>query len=176
MEIPRRHIINNIFIFLVVITFFMIGIGDAADHREAPLVYSHLTGDEEVPVVDTLAQGQATFRMVDDGSEALSFKLIVANIMDVTMAHLHMGAPGENGPVVAFLFRDANNAGSHLFNGILAEGIIIAEDLIGPLSGNPLSELIREMEEGNIYVNVHTVAYPGGEIRGQITDPYAQGD
>jgi hypothetical protein len=175
MEVRKRHIISTI-IYLIVIPFIMIAVVDAADHREAPLFMTHPTGDEEVPAVDTKAQGQAKFLIVDDGSEALSFKLIVANIMDVTMAHLHMGAIGENGPVVAFLFRDSNNRDGHRFNGALVEGFIMAEDLVGPLSGNPLSELIREMEEGNIYVNVHTVDYPSGEIRGQITDPYAQGN
>ncbi|PYV08229.1 MAG: hypothetical protein DMG07_26405 [Acidobacteria bacterium] len=62
---------------------------------------------------------------------------------------------------------------------MLAEGTITAADLVGPLTGNPLSELITAMEDGNAYVNAHTndgVAptntgpgdFPGGEIRGQI--------
>ena len=64
-------------------------------------------------------------------------------------------------------------------DGVLAEGTITAADLVGPLAGHPLSDLIDAIQAGNAYVNVHTndgVAptntgpgdFPGGEIRGQL--------
>ena len=53
-------------------------------------------------------------------------------------------------------------------NGNLAIGTLTAADLIGPLSGLTLSDLLAEIEAGNTYVNVHTQAHPTGEIRGQI--------
>ena len=51
---------------------------------------------------------------------------------------------------------------------MLATGVITADDLVGPLDGADLSDLIEEMRSGNTYVNVHTEAFGGGEIRGQI--------
>src|SRR6186997_1813041 len=64
---------------------------------------THLRGSEEVPAVVTGAQGQATFKLSDDG-QSLSYRLNVANIDDVTQAHIHLAAPGVNGPIVVFLF------------------------------------------------------------------------
>lgn len=126
-----------------------------------------LEGDEEVPPVDSDAKGAAIFRTSNDGTE-LNYRLIVANIEDVTAAHIHLAPRGENGDIVAFLF-DPEEPTEGRTNGVLAEGTITSADLVGPLEGATLSELIDEMEAGNTYVNVHTVDHPSGEIRGQIS-------
>jgi len=127
---------------------------------------AHLAGRNEVPPVSTLAQGQAIFMINEDETE-ISYRLIVANIEDVTQAHIHVGPAGANGPVVAFLYALAP-PGQGRFSGVLAEGTITAANLVGPLAGHPLSDLIAEMRAGNTYANVHTDQYLGGEIRGQI--------
>lgn len=126
-----------------------------------------LEGDEEVPPVDSDAKGAAIFRTSNDGTE-LNYRLIVANIEDVTAAHIHLAPRGENGDIVAFLF-DPEEPTEGRTNGVLAEGTITSADLVGPLKGSTLSELIDEMEAGNTYVNVHTVEHRSGEIRGQIS-------
>lgn len=138
---------------------------------------THLTGAEEVPARATLAQGQATFQLNADGTE-LAYKVNVANIDNVVASHIHLGAAGDNGPVVAFL-AGPFPAGGGPSNGVLAEGVITADDLIGPLTGQPLSSLIDAIRDGDTYVNVHTNDgvdppnegpgdFPGGEVRGQI--------
>jgi hypothetical protein len=135
------------------------------DSNGAPRTFrAHLSGDQEVPSVDTDASGVAVLRLSGDG-DALNFKLIVANIDNVLFSHIHFAPPGTNGPVVAFLF-DGGPTGP--VNGVLAEGIITADDLIGPLTGLSLQDLIDVIEAGNTYVNVHTLDNPPGEIRGQI--------
>lgn len=131
---------------------------------------AHLSGDQEVPANESIAQGQATFQLSKDGTE-LSYKLIVANLEDLHMAHIHRAAAGVNGGVVVWLYPSAPPAimlpGTT--NGILAEGVIKAANLRGSLAGQPLSVLIDEMSAGKTYVNVHTMLFPGGEIRGQIS-------
>ena len=127
---------------------------------------THLSGDEEVPAVVTGAQGQATFKLSADG-QSITYKLNVANIEDVTQAHIHVGAQGVNGPIVAFLFGLVPDPGVDV-NGRLASGSIDAGDLIGPLAGHLLGDLMAAVESGGAYVNVHTVAHRGGEIRGQL--------
>lgn len=124
-----------------------------------------LHGSNEVPANDSKGAGTAWFKLSDDGL-SLDYKLIVANIDNVTQSHIHLGQPGANGGVVVFLFGFV--AGGVTQNGVLAEGTITAANLINALAGEPLSTLIEHMRSGNAYVNVHTVAIPGGEIRDQI--------
>ncbi|MBI4201557.1 MAG: CHRD domain-containing protein [Chloroflexi bacterium] len=130
---------------------------------------THLSGDEEVPARDTRAQGQAIFQLSTDGTE-LSYVLIVANINNVTQAHIHVAPPGVNGPVVAWLYPSAPPAEliPGRFSGVLAEGTITPDSLVGPLAGSTLEDLLEMMREGNTYVNVHTLQFPGGEVRSQI--------
>jgi hypothetical protein len=130
---------------------------------------THLSGDEEVPVRDTDAQGQAIFQVSEDGS-SISYKLMVANIENVTQAHIHLAPAGMNGGVVAWLYPAAPP--SQLIpgttEGILGEGQITASSLVGALKDQPLSALLDAISNGGAYVNVHTTQFPPGEIRGQI--------
>ncbi|TMB98315.1 MAG: CHRD domain-containing protein [Chloroflexi bacterium] len=128
---------------------------------------AHLSAGQEVqtPAVVSNAQGQAIFHLNAEGTE-LRYKLIVANIDDVMFAHIHTAVAGANGPVVAFLFHGPTISGRT--QGVLAEGTITASDLVGPLAGHSLSDLVSALESGGAYANAHTTAYPAGEIRGQI--------
>jgi hypothetical protein len=131
---------------------------------------AHLSGDQEVPPNESIAQGQAIFQLSKDGTE-LSYKLIVANLENLHMAHIHRAPAGVNGGVVVWLYPSAPPAVllPGTTKGILAEGVIKAENLVGSLAGQSLSALINEMSAGNTYVNIHTMPlFPGGEIRGQI--------
>jgi hypothetical protein len=139
-------------------------------HDDARRVFTaHLSGDQEVPPADTRAQGQAVFRLSADGTE-LHYRLIVANIENVTQAHIHLAPAGVNGPVVAWLYPDAPPAQliPGRTSGVLAMGTITEDDLVGLLAGASLEELIDVIIAGNAYVNVHTSQFPPGEVRGQI--------
>ncbi len=125
-----------------------------------------INGREEVPSVPASGSGYANFHLSDDGM-SLSYQLFVANTEGILFSHIHMAPKGENGPVVAFLL-EAQDPPTPLFNGLLAEGVIMSEDLLGPLSGMTLEDLVNAIKAGNTYVNVHTVENPPGELRGQI--------
>ena len=139
--------------------------GDAHNHG------AHLTGDAERPTPnDSLAQGQANFKISKDGSE-IRFKLIVANIENVTQAHIHCCASTEGtAGVVVWLYPSGPPAQliPGRSQGVLAEGVITASSLVGSLAGQPLSALLDRIVSGEAYVNVHTTQFPPGEIRGQI--------
>lgn len=166
----------------------MVGVFDAAAVRAANggNFGTPLSPDEEVMpagvVNNSNAVGTAVFQLNDDGT-ALSYKLIVANIDNAFMAHIHRAAAGSNGGIVVWLYPSTAVApgpvGGGRLQGVIAEGTITAANLVGSLSGQPLSALIDLLENGGAYVNVHTndgVApantgpgdFPGGEVRGQI--------
>jgi glucose/arabinose dehydrogenase len=135
--------------------------------RDARQFGAELSGAHEVPPVETDASGEANFKPNRQRTE-LTYQLEVEDIVGVLQAHIHLGAPGENGPPVAFLFGpdpDGIDVGDSTK---IAQGVIVAEDLIGPLAGMTVADLLDEMQQGNAYVNVHTVGTPSGEIRGQI--------
>jgi len=132
----------------------------------APRVFTaHMNGAQENPPVETNAQGEAVFRLSDDGS-ALSYRLVVSNIADVRFSHIHMAPAGQNGPIVVTLFPGPTLSGR--VQGVIAEGTITAANLQGALAGMTLADLVAQIDAGNTYVNVHTDAHPPGEIRGQI--------
>lgn len=118
-----------------------------------------------MPPVRTIATGNAVIRVSDNGTK-LRFLLIVRNITRVTQAHIHLGRKGQNGPIVAFLF-GPSKFGISVRRGVV-RGVLTHRDLVGPLAGRTIRDLIREIKNGNTYVNVHTIQNPDGEIRGQI--------
>ncbi|MBD2870806.1 CHRD domain-containing protein [Paenibacillus arenilitoris] len=124
-----------------------------------------LRGKNEVPPVRTNATGSTLFQLNRAG-DALFFKLTVRDIRRVTAAHIHLGPKGVNGPVVAFLFGDSP-FGITVRKGVVT-GRLTAANLMGPLSGRTIADLVREIKNNNAYVNVHTEQNPNGEIRGQI--------
>ena len=125
-----------------------------------------LSGKNEVPERETKAVGEVIVTISKDES-SVHYKVIVANIENVVASHFHMAPANANGGVVRGIFQNPNPQPSGSMNGILAEGDITADNLTGVLTGN-LSGFIDAIRNGNIYVNVHTTAYPGGELRGQL--------
>lgn len=126
---------------------------------------AQLVGREEVPEVNTQTTGSAEFELNGAGN-GIDYTVEVLGGVGITAAHIHMGARGVNGDVVAFLVPMGTNPGD--VEGTLAEGTITAADLVGPLAGMSLDDLLSAMRSGNAYVNVHSMANPMGEIRGQI--------
>lgn len=128
-----------------------------------------LDGASEVPKVQSPASADATFALSPDGKR-IEYTLMVRNLPDVTMAHIHLGTQGKNGPVVVKLYPLSGT--SKLIpgrdNGQLAKGEISEASLVGPEKGKPLATLVKAMQDGDAYVNIHTAGHKGGEIRGQI--------
>lgn len=143
-------------------------LGTAGVAAAATAFTAHGDAGQEVqsPAVASRAQSQATFKL-DEAGDALAYKLNASRIDGVRAAHVHLGAAGANGPIVAFLL-PAQKPSTGAVSGRLAQGTITEDDLVGPLAGKPLGALVAELEAGRAYTNIHTDDFPGGEVRGQV--------
>jgi hypothetical protein len=139
--------------------------------QPASLAFSaSLREENEVPPSGSSATGQATFTLSSDET-TLHYKIEASNLNNITMAHIHIAPAGTNGPIAVWLYPSAppEMLIPGVFNGVLAEGDITSANLLGPLEGQTLSDLLDQIDAGNAYVNIHTSQFPGGEIRGQIS-------
>ncbi len=130
---------------------------------------STLSRRKEVPRNESHGEGVAAFRSTTD-KKRLDFALLAINATSqITAAHLHLGEKGENGPVVASLIgEDVDAEQRSAMNQASSVGAIRASDLVGPLEGESIADLLHEIRDGNAYVNVHTEEYPDGELRSQV--------
>jgi hypothetical protein len=118
-----------------------------------------LSGSEEVPAVTANATGFFSGTLTDGN---LEYDLS-AVAPDIIQAHIHMGAKGANGPVVAFLFGPADPT----VGAIHPTGNIKVANLVGPLANN-WKGFTDAMAKGELYVNVHNTEHPSGVVRAQI--------
>lgn len=126
-----------------------------------------LDGVKEVPPVDANATGSAGFSQPHLNN--MSYGIQLSDLEKVTAAHIHLGKEGENGPVIVTLFKADNDTGTGLINGQLVGGSISNDKLEGPLAGKAVEvDLVKAIQDGEAYVNVHTTDNPNGAIRGQI--------
>jgi Cu/Zn superoxide dismutase len=127
--------------------------------RAADVKYAaRMTGPSEVPANTEKGYGTATFTL--DGKN-LHFNISAKDLTGpATGAHIHIGGPTVAGGV-AYGFKVAAEE-----SGTIAKGTIdLSKPVSATISGDSLLALFNG---GNAYVNVHTAAHPGGEIRGQV--------
>jgi hypothetical protein len=127
-----------------------------------------LSGDQEVPPVETATTGKAVF--VVNGTETeIGFELEVnfgVDTLGTTGAFIHCGPAGANGPAAAFLAEDGppSVSGKRVTSkGTLSDAKVLSTDC-----GTNISELVQAMRDGDTYVNVQSIAHANGVVRGQI--------
>src|SRR5258706_7617859 len=106
----------------------------------------NLTGAEEVPPANSQGAGSGSFRVASDGSISGS---VTTTGVQGTMAHIHQAAKGQNGPVIVPLTKNG--------------------DTYTVPEGRKLTPAQMDaLKQGNLYVNVHSDKYKGGEVRAQL--------
>lgn len=141
--------------------------GDRGHRGNAVVFGAVLTGDREVPPTSTTGYGAASLVLNMTG-DTLFYSVEATGLTSTAAAaHIHIGRPGEAGPVVANLCGAGSTPACNT-EGIVATGSITSASLVGPLAGKSLGDLLDQIRAGDAYVNVHTTNNPGGEIRGQL--------
>ena len=106
----------------------------------------NLSGAEEVPPVSVPGSGSGSFTIGADGTVSGS---VTTTGVEGTMAHIHIGARGTNGPVIIPLTKSG--------------------DTYSAPAGAKLNDAqMQAFKAGNLYVNVHTARNKGGEVRAQL--------
>jgi CHRD domain len=166
MEVEMKRVV-----FAALVAMFLAGVGIAA-RNDGPKFEARLTGAQEVPPVTTETIGKVEIRFNADETKA-EFELEVRKGVRVTQAHIHCAAKGVNGPVVVFL-AGFHNRGWDV-DGSWVENTTVTDANVMPPSSpacshviTNLRDLVQAIRVGDAYVNVHTVANPAGEVRGQL--------
>lgn len=122
--------------------------------------FAALTGSDEVPPVATSGTGRATV-VIDCTHTQIVYSVSTAGLADIAATHIHVGATGENGPIIFTLKAGATPA---TFTGSLS-----ASDFTpAPDQGiNSFADAVNAVLSDRTYFNVHTNANPGGAVRGQ---------
>ena len=124
-----------------------IAIAGCAGMMSTKHVNVSLSGSEQVPPVNTAARGSGSFTVHDDRS--VTGGVTVSGLV-TTAAHIHVGARGRNGPVVIGLNKSSDT------HWVVPAGARFSEDQY------------KSFLAGETYVNFHTAANKGGEIRAQL--------
>jgi hypothetical protein len=138
-----------------------------------------LEGYQEVPALSSPGFGTFKASLNREGTE-ISYRLTFGDLpTPVLQSHIHFENATNNGPVVVFLCTNLGNgpAGTPACPaaGGTVTGTIDASDVgagatAQGLAAGEFDEFVDALRSGATYVNVHTQAFPGGEIRAQIQD------
>jgi hypothetical protein len=131
----------------IAVVLALAGCGATGGTGAGRTVHVALSGGEEVPPVTTKAAGRGTFTVGADG--AVSGSVTTTGVKG-TMAHIHRGGRGQNGPVVVPLAKSGDT-------------------YTAPAGAKLSAADLQAFREGRLYVNVHTDRHKGGEVRGQLT-------
>ncbi|MDY7574058.1 CHRD domain-containing protein [Actimicrobium sp. CCI2.3] len=142
MNIPFARVATALAIAVTVLAA-----AGCATQVNMPLGDAKLNGTQEVPPVSTSAIGTAMITVT--ANKSVSGRVTTSGL-EGKAAHIHQGAPGMNGGVVIGLTKNTDGSWSV------------------PLDAKLTDAQYASYQAGNLYVNVHTAANPGGEIRAQL--------
>jgi CHRD domain len=181
----RTGLVTILAIVGVVVIGVLASVG-AAGHGKSRSVEAKLTGYEETPAtLSTAARGKIKLKIRN--STSIEYKLSYSTLTP-TQGHIHFGARALSGGISAWLcdtaavpapappagtvddvpLCPAAAAGTK----VTVTGTITAGDIVGPaaqgIAAGELAELVAAIKAGAAYANLHSAAFPQGEIRGQL--------
>ncbi|MDQ3018731.1 MAG: CHRD domain-containing protein [bacterium] len=140
-----------------------------ANHSDDQEFYATLSGSREVPPVTTQTTGEAEFEFEEDedGNE-LTYRLKIEDGQNITSAHIYCA--GTNGAVVElFEATTPRTADILVLSGNIQDSDIMTDGAMCGSGMTTIEDLVAAMDEGELYVNVHSTQYSNGVIRGQIS-------
>ena len=165
-------------ILVVVASFAICSCNNNDDGGNVFTLRADLSGAQEVPANASASSGTVDLTVSEDFSEITFTLTLTTALSGITMAHIHVGPSGSNGPIILFFCTNqtppANvptppacpTAPGTLTGTLTGAHLVIGT---GPSAAgvNTFADAVTQLLDGDTYSNVHTNAFPGGEIRGQ---------
>lgn len=131
---------------------------------------ARISGHQQVPSVASRAEASVQIRISNDSVFVFAgdTMTLTTPINDEIGAHIHTGYTGENGPVVLALPYENIRSVTRAYQARLTDTVLV-------LSQGAVDSLRATMDAGRNYINVHTLNYPGGEVRGQLFSGFGAG-
>ena len=130
-----------------------------------------LSGYDEVPTLSTTGSGTVAIH-ISKNPDLITVKLTFTNLEGVASAsHFHIGKPAINGGVAAFICGGSKPSCPATPDGTVTTTIAANDVVAVPAQGiaaGDIAALIRAIENGAVYANLHTNIHASGEIRGQV--------
>lgn len=156
----RRLILPVLFVSLAAIGF------SGCDNDPQEKYVAELRATNEVPANSSSAVGRVVLLVSRDGSYAEYSAEASGLSAGIQGGHFHRAAAGVNGPVILSFF---------MVNGVLANSVApgstdleVNKAIARTITKTQLDTILADLRAGNLYANVHTPNFPGGEIRGQM--------
>jgi FlaG/FlaF family flagellin (archaellin) len=149
---PRKSLITAVIVAAAV----PVGLAGAA----STTLRASLNGSSEVPKTTSKAAGTGQFTVASDG-KSIRYRLTASGLSGTPQAaHLHLGNPGQAGGVMISIATKPFS--------LPRTGRLTASQFSATGSVKTFAQAIRAVRAGRTYVNIHTLKFPAGEIRGQV--------
>lgn len=179
-----RNTLTKVVMATASIVALVVSVNSVAGDRREERYAARLMSYNETPAISSAASGRFTL-VIDESAQTLSYEVTYEGLEGaVVQSHIHFGQPGVTGGVSLFLCGTATSTGPAGTPTCPASpgtvtGVLSAAQLVGPnaqgiapasagISATEFAEIVKAIRAGVTYANVHSVKFPGGEIRGQL--------
>lgn len=167
----KRRVVLGLSLAAATVVSTGLVVGVRADRRDVA-IRAELRGLNEVP--PTTSRASATLRAsLDQDTQTFTFTLTFQNLSGPpAAAHVHFGPTKVNGGVSFFFCGGGGKPACPAATSGTITGTVVAADVVGPtaqgITAGDFADVVRAIATSNAYANMHTAAFPGGEIRGLL--------
>ena len=171
MSMNRRVVLGLCIASVTVVSTGLV-VGVRADRRDVA-IRAALRGLNEVP--PTASRGVASLRAsLDEDAQTFTFTLTFRDLSGPpAAAHVHFGPTKVNGGVSFFFCGGGGKPACPAATSGTITGSVAAADVVGPaaqgIAAGDFADVVRAIVTSNAYANIHTAAFPAGEIRGPLS-------
>jgi CHRD domain len=128
---------------------------------------ANLSGKNLSPQVNSNASGQASFNATNQASK-MAYSVKAHGLDKVSSVSLEYTTGGRSRDII-LLYDSVMSGPTGKINGVLTQGSFSPSGFLSDFSGKHISDLVKAMADGNIFLRVRTISFPLGEIGGKVT-------